>query len=435
MLNALNRLRLTKAVIKKAQEYSKKREGNPPQLIVKFPQVKFRGGKAYVDGFTIVPREDRESLLRKSVYARDSTTPLGRDTLFSWLKENKYAGVSRRFIAEYLRGQEILQLSRSKPRRVVRANVSTFRNPRWFACDLIHISPSDVRPNFLGEPADGQSEAADRYLLTCVNLLTSYTYIRLTNRKTATDVVVQMRSIIKDIQKRFKKSGGITHMSSDDGSEFKSVVAKLFRENNIKHVVVKLSAAIENRNAYIQNVLYRLHRMKRGGGRVQSVIKQTQAIVNNTTHTQLKQSPKQAVAQLAKGEKVKRKDYKPVVKTPNRPPKKPLPVGTKVRKILGGREKPTPFYKRYKEEHISKTVYTIKKIRMVKLYPKYIMNDGSTAWHDEVIRSRTPDTSVSLPLIKTPPAKKKPQKPPALPTRRSSRLKGKRVDYKKFYDF
>ena len=432
MLNSLNRLSLTREAIKKAQKYRKKPEGNPPQLIVKFPQVKFRAGKAYVDGFKIVPKEEREALLKKSVYARDSTTPLGRDTLFAWLKEHKYAGVSRRYIAEYLRGQEILQLSRSKPRRVVRANVSTFRNPTWFACDLVHISPNDVGPNFLGEPADGQNEAADRYLLTCVNLLTSYTYIRLTNRKKATDVAVQMRSIINDIQKRFKKSGGITHMSSDDGKEFRGAVGKLFKEHNIKHAVVKLSAAIENRNAYLQNVLYRLHRMKRGGGRVQSVIKQTQAIVNNTEHTRLKQSPKQAVAQLARGEKVKRADYKPVVKTPNRPPKKPFPVGTKVRKILGGRDKPTPFYKRYKEKHISKEVYSIKKARTVKKYPRYTLNDGSSAWHDELVRSGTPKP-VSLPLIKTPAAKKKPQKPPPLPTRRSSRLRGKRVDYKSFF--
>ena len=75
MLNSLNRLSLTREAIKKAQKYRKKPEGNPPQLVAKFPQVKFRGGKAYVDGFKIVPREDREALLRKSVYARDSTRP------------------------------------------------------------------------------------------------------------------------------------------------------------------------------------------------------------------------------------------------------------------------------------------------------------------------------------------------------------------------
>ena len=432
MLNVLNRLRLTKDVIKKAQQYRKKREGNPPQLIVKFPDVKFRGGSAYVNGYQVVPREDREKVLKKYVYARDSTTPFGRDTLFAWLKEKKIAGVSRRFIAEYLRGQDILQLSRSKPRRVVRQNVSTFRNPRWFACDLVHVRPRDVGPDFLGEPADGQNESADRYLLTCVNLLTSYTYIRFCKRKLATDVVVQMRSIIKDIQKRFKRTRGITNMSSDNGSEFKSVVKKLFDQHKIEHRVVKLSAAIENRNAYIQQVMYRLHRMKRGGGRIQSILKQTQAIVNNTEHTRLKQSPNQAVAQLAKGEKVKRKDYKPVVKMPTRPPKNALPIGTKVRKIKGGREKPTPFYKRYHQGHISKTIYTIKKVRMVKQYPKYIMEDGSTAWHDEVIRSRTPDRSVSLPLIKTP-VKKKEVKTPTAPTRRSSRQRGKRVDYKKYY--
>ena len=71
---------------------------------------------------------------------------------------------------------------------------------------------------------------------------------------------------------------------------------------------------------------------------------------------------------------------------------------------------------------------------MVKKYPRYTLNNGTTVWHDELVRSRTPDKSVSLPLIKTPVAKKKPKTPQA-PLRRSSRLRGKRVDYKKFYDF
>ena len=428
MLNLLNRLALTKSEIKKAQSYTKKPVGSPPQLVAKFPNVKFRRGKAYVDGFEIIPAEDREKTLKMYVYSRDSTVPFGRDTLFAWLKENKKAGVSRRYVAEYLRAQEILQLSRSKPKRVVRQNVSTIRNPRWFACDLVHVSPRDVGPDFLGEPADGQNEASDRYLLTVVNLLTSYTYIRFCNRKLAKDVVVQMRSIVNDIKKRFKRTGGITNMSSDNGGEFKADTKKLFDENEIKHTVVKLSAAIENRNAYIQQVMYRVHRMKRGGGKIASVLKQTQNIVNNTQHTQLKISPNQAVKQLAAGEKVKRKDYKRVVKRPHDPPKKPFKVGTRVRK-LKGREKPKAFYKRYHQEHISKSLYTITKVRMVKEYPKYILNDGSTAWHDEVIKSSVPK-AVSLPLVKP---KKKKVKAPATPKRRSGRLRGKRVDYSQFY--
>ena len=431
MLNLLNRLTLTKAAIKKAQKYKKNPVGPTPQLIEKFPGVKFRKGKAYVQGFEIIPAEDREAVLKKYVYARDSSVPFGRDTLFAWLKENKIGGVSRRYVAEYLRAQDILQLSRSKPRRVVRQNVSTIRNPRWFACDLVHVRPRDVGPDFLGEPADGQNESADRYLLTVVNLLTSYTYIRFCRRKLSSDVVVQMRSIVNDIKKRFKRTGGITNMSSDNGSEFKGEVKKLFELNKIDHTIVKLSAAIENRNAYIQQVMYRVHRMKRGGGKIQNVLKQTQAIVNDTQHTQLKITPNQAVKKLAGGEKVDRKDYKPVVQVPTKPPKKPFKIGTVVRKIKGGREKPTPFYKRYHQGHISKSIYTIKKVRMVKNYPKYVLNDGSKMWHDELIKSTAPK-SVDLPLIKTPVRKTK-MKTPQAPKRRSGRLRGKRIDYSKFY--
>ena len=220
-------------------------------------------------------------------------------------------------------------------------------------------------------------------------------------------------------------------MASDDGKEFRGEVGKVFSENGIDHKILKLSPHVESRNAYVQNVFYRVVRMKRG--KLKSAINQTQKIVNSTLHRQLKITPDDAVKQLMKGEKVKRVDYKPVTKRQNKGPKHPFKVGTLVRKVVHAREKETKLgYKRYRGKHFTKKVYTITKRRMEKTYPRYTLSDnGGLAWHDELIKARADDT-VDLPLIKTP-AKKKKVKTPAAPARRSGRLRGKRVDYAKYY--
>ena len=429
MLNALNRLRITRKTIADAIKYKKSRKGTPPYLIKWLPNLRVKGKKVYADRYELVAAEDREKLLKESVYGKGSTTPFGRDSLFHAITLKNLAGVPRRYVAEYLRRQPIVASTASLPRRVVRLNVASIRKSSGFSCDLVHVRLRDVPEDYLGEADDAglvpQSERADRYFLTVVNLLTSYTYIRFTKRKLATHVAVQMESIIRDIKKRFPK--GITTMASDDGREFRGQVGQLFLKNKIKHRVVKLSPHVESRNAYIQQIFYRLVRMQRGS--LKSVITQTQNIANSTVHRQLGITPNAAVKLLKEGKKVKRKDYKPVTLQPNKPPKHTFKVGDVVRKLTMAREKETKLgYKRYRGEQFTKNTFTIKKKRLVKGYPKYTLSDGSTMWHDALVKGRKADV-VKLPLFKTPP--KKPARAPAAPTRRSTRLRGKRVDYHK----
>lgn len=430
-LNILNRLRITKKAVAAAIKYKKAPKGSPPPYLVqKIPNLRVKSGKLYSGQHELIPKENRAKTLKLFVYGKGSSKPFGRDSLFFALK-NTTAGIPRRFVQEYIRQQPILSASESKPKRIVRQNTASIRSPMFWACDLVHVRVKDVPDFYLGEPDDGQSEAADRYFLTVVNLLTSYTYIRFTKRKLASHVAVQMRSIVKDAKKKFARSGGIKIMASDDGKEFRGEVAKIFQENGITHKVLKLSPHVESRNAYVQSVFYRVVQMKRG--KLKSAMQQTQKIVNSTLHRKLKITPNQAVKQLLEGTKVARSDYKPVTKQPNKGPKKPFPVGTLVRKVKHAREKETKLgYKRYRGQHFTLKVYTITKVRMQTGYPRYDLSDnGGRAWHDELLRARKSDV-VDLPLIKTP-ERRKPVKQPAAPTRRSRRQRGKRVDYAKYY--
>lgn len=430
MLNTLNRLRITRKAIADAIKFSKtRREGSPPYLFQKVQGLRVRGKKLYAGEYELVAVEDRAKLLKESVYKKGSTVPLGRDSLFYAIKQKKLAGVPRRFVADFLRQQPIVTATASKPRRIVRVNTAAIPSQRFFACDLVHVRVGDVPEDYLGEADDAgkvpQSERADRYFLTVVNLLTSYVYVRFTKRKLATHVAVQMQSILNDIKKRFPK--GISVMASDAGKEFKGPVGALFKKRKIVHKILKLSPHVESRNAYVQSIFYRVVRMKRGA--LQSAITQTQNIANSTVHRQLGITPNEAVKLLKQNKQVKRADYKPVNKTPNKPPVHTFKVGQLVRKVTEAREKEKGFYKRYRGTHFTDKVYKVTKVKKVKGYPRYTLDGNITAWHDELIKARKSD-KVNLPLFKTP-KRKKIAKVPSAPVRRSRRLRGKRVDYHK----
>ena len=232
------------------------------------------------------------------------------------------------------------------------------------------------------------------------------------------------------IKKQFPKPMKV--LASDDGKEFRGAFGKLLADNGISHKVVPLSPHIESRNSYLQGVFYKLVAMKRG--KLASVVRQTQKIVNNTVHNQTGITPTEALKRLRQGKKIKRKAYKPTVLQPSRPPKKKYKNGQRVRKLTEKREKGTPLgYKRYRADHIGKTIYTIEKSKMVKSYPKYFLSNGAWAWHDELVPA-TLDDDVKLPV--TPKNRKKKvviPKAPKPPTRRSVRMRGKRVDYSKFF--
>ena len=430
-INRVNRIAFTQKSVREAVAYMKRNKNRDPApyLVAKFGKaLKHKQSKLFVHGYEVVPQESRDTVLKKMVYSASSTAPFGRDSLFHKIKTDKLVGLSRRYISGYLSRQPIITTRQSKPKRIVRKNVASLRDPSAWATDLVHIRIKDLPDDYLGEPDDGQSENADRYFLSVVNLLTGYLYIAFIRRKLASHVVIPMRTIVNKINRQFPK--GIKSMSSDKGSEFFGETGAMFREKGITHRTMALSPHIESRNSYLQNTFYRLVAMKRGG--LKSVTKQTQNIVNNTIHNQTGISPVEALKLLKAGQKVPRKDYKPTVLQPNKPAKKMFTIGQRVKKLTQPREKGVKLdYKRYRGTHIGKTVYTIVKRKKIKSYGKYLLSNDEWVWHDQLVPASVED-NVKLPL--TPLNKIKKRKIPApKATRRSGRLRGARVDYTKFY--
>lgn len=435
--NAINRVAFTRERVRGTLAYlKKKRKSGPvPPLVTRFGKaLSHRRGRLYISGYEVVPQEDRDPLLKRLIYEEDSTAPFGRDSLFHDIKNRKLLGLSRRYVFAYLRRQPIVSSRQSKPKRIVRANVASIRGSGFWATDLVHVRTKDLPPDYLGEPDDStdipQSQHADRYFLTLVHLASGYTIIRFIKRKLADVTVKPMRSILPLIAKKFPKPMEV--LASDDGREFRGAFGALLKKHKIRHKVVPLSPHIESRNSYLQGVFYKLVAMKRGN--LASVVRQTEKIVNNTVHNQTGITPAEALKQLQQGKKIKRKDYKPKVLQPSKPPKNRFKTGQRVKKLTGKREKGVPMgYKRYRATHIGKTIYTIQKSKMVKSYPKYFLSNGQWAWHDELVPA-TLDDDVKLPV--TPRNKKKKVTIPNAPkpaTRRSKRLRGARVDYSSFF--
>ena len=107
----MNRFRIQREDFPKAIKYlaGKAPKNKTPSWIVKnekFLQVV--DGKVRYNKLPIIPVEDVGDYLRKEVFGKDSKTPLSRDGMHHLIK-SRVAGISRRAIMQFLRGQSVVQ--------------------------------------------------------------------------------------------------------------------------------------------------------------------------------------------------------------------------------------------------------------------------------------------------------------------------------------
>jgi hypothetical protein len=135
----------------------------------------------------------------------------------------------------------------------------------------------------------------------------------------------------------------------DAGTEFSP-------PSKLKGRVVKLGNHIEGRNAFLQRIVFRLIRSKRGG--LTSVVQQSMDIANNTKSSIHGFTPSEAVNQtdVVLAAKYNTKRAKAGTET-----RKDLEVGDRVR-LVTKKRKGEAFYKSYKQTQWSKDLYTISKV-------------------------------------------------------------------------
>jgi transposase InsO family protein len=250
--------------IDEAKAYLNGESKTPPPWLPENTQL--REGKLYIDEKEVIPYEQRNEVLAR-MYADPKLTG-GRDRLFEHVKE-KYVGISRRDIMQYLRNNETHQTHAPLPRRETTRRIVAGGPNKIAQADLIDM----------GDLAG--HNGAKRYVLTFIDLFSKWVAARPITKKTAAKVQAALMDILTHID--------IKTLQTDRGSEFGPSLERALAAKGIK--LIHSSAykpttqgTIERWNGYLKRTLYRLmdaNDTKKWTDMLQDVVNN----YNDTTHS------------------------------------------------------------------------------------------------------------------------------------------------------
>ena len=323
----------------------------------------------------VVPFEEIETYLRRSLLDPKSTMPLGRDSAYHHVQKGTI-GISRRSLYKFLEKQGVLQVTRNIPNERQKGGIKLFKRG-YCEMDLIEGKGIDLHEQF--------GPRGDWYWLALVDVLTGYGQVTMIRRKLPKVVAPALRELLDILE--FDMKAKVTTIAADHGREFYTDVLKLLKRRRITMKQVARGSRVEKFNQDFQRNFYRLLRL--GRGTFESLEDQALALTNNTRSKFTKRTPKEALSTpdnvLApdgdsgynKGRE-KKKGYKA------KPPK----IGDKCRYLIKQRKNIRPnlnlgkhwnrLYKSYHGVHFTKQVYKI--TAMTKQDPPRYYVNGS--WRD-----------------------------------------------------
>ena len=297
----------------------------------------------------IVPEDEIEKYLRKSMLDPASTMPLGRDSAYHHVQKST-VGISRRALYKFLEKQGVLQISKNIPNEQPKEGILLTKRG-YCEMDLIIGMGNDLYENF--------GPRGDWYWLSVVEVLTGYGLVITTHKKSATVIAAALRQLL-DLMEH-KLGSKVFEMGADHGREFYSHVKKLLKRRKIKLTLLPRGSRVEKFNQDFQRNFYRLLRMRRGNfGQLED---QALALTNNTKNKNTKKTPEEALetpdAELVPKYNDKRAQREPFK---GREPQ----VGDKCRHLIKLRKNMRPMlkigkvnrlYKSYHGRHFSKQVH------------------------------------------------------------------------------
>ena len=302
----------------------------------------------------VVPEDEIEKYLRKSMLDPASTMPLGRDSAYHHVQKST-VGVSRRALYKFLEKQGVLQISKNIPNEQPKEGILLTKRG-YCEMDLIIGVGNDLYDNF--------GPRGDWYWLSVVEVLTGYGLVITTHKKSAKVIASALRQVL-DLMEH-KLGAKVFEIGADHGREFYKDVKTLLRRRKIKLTLLPRGSRVEKFNQDFQRNFYRLLRMRRGTfGQLED---QALALTNNTKNKNTKKTPEEALetpdAELVPKYNNKRAQRKPFK---GREPK----VGDKCRHLIKLRKNMRPMlkigkinrlYKSYHGRHFSKEVHRITRI-------------------------------------------------------------------------
>ena len=314
----INRYNFTQAVVKRAIK------GNNPPTFMQEHNFKVKDGKLVLDGKVVIPNEERDQYLRQLLYKSGSTAPMGRDSLYHYVKTLPVLNISKRDIEKFLKSQNVIVTRSARPKQEKRQFYSTVKKAGICSGDLAHIRPQDMpsmdyMPSRQDDDPDTEwkpgvsmkniwksGTSGDRYFYNLVDIYTGWLETEVVGTKLETVIAKATKKLVARMAKALGTP--VREIQYDFGTEFNLSVKNL-EKKKIRVRRMRTNAVVEQTNAKMQRIFYTIVAQKRTG--FKGSVEQAVAISNNTKNRRLGMTPKEAVAKLRGGEQ-------PEKKTPNR---------------------------------------------------------------------------------------------------------------------
>ncbi|HRP37153.1 MAG TPA: DDE-type integrase/transposase/recombinase [Candidatus Dojkabacteria bacterium] len=179
--------------------------------------LRIEGNKIKLGNKELVPESRVNDVLTK-LYRDPSTSVNSRDRFYGAVAD-RYVGISRRRVQEFLSNQESYQLHLAPPHKKIVKPIVTHRANQHHQVDLIDMSKGNY-------PFWNNNYTR---VLTMIDLFSKYAWAYPLKRGTGAEVARALKNHYKDNPKP-------TILQTDNGPEFQTEVDALLKELGIKHV-------------------------------------------------------------------------------------------------------------------------------------------------------------------------------------------------------
>lgn len=368
---ALNRYRnVNKKEIEEAKSFlSGKLDKNKVASWVKryADHLQVKKGKLMLDDKIVVGNDERDDLMRKLVYDKDSDIAPSRDAGYYKVKK-RYVNISRRNWMEFLKKQRVIRMTDNAPPEA-KTGGKKINKKGELECDLFYVANADLKKNMKVKATDIEDPKNNLYVLNVVDRLTSYCKLYYCDSdRSAKNVRKKIRQAVKDFEKILgidRKEMIIYH---DAGGEFSD---KGFEGIGVKHEIISVGAKVEQKNSHVQRVFHRLKNAERLSS-IEDGLKQTEKIVNGSYNRILKMSAAEAVEKYSDPEEMKKiiQKYNSQRAKWDTDRRKPLEVGDFVRRVVKSTKEGSTFYKAYRGKTYTRQGFPVNEANKHMYKPK-----------------------------------------------------------------
>ena len=172
-------------------------------------------------GQLVIPSDSKQQVLEK-MYEQDTALGKGQNNWYRYISQY-VLGITKREAIEFLKSKEIYQLTRD-PIKTAKRPLVAIRPFHIFAIDLVDLN------QYIGIKENKKF----RYVLTCVDLFSGYTWYKPLKNKEPRDVLKAFDSIVAESSDHLPSI-----VLNDNGNEFLGEFNDYLTQNKVKHIFTK----------------------------------------------------------------------------------------------------------------------------------------------------------------------------------------------------